>query len=231
MIGHVGTAPIDLRPYRERLIEDFHKLWYDEAAKGLTWGSTTYMGVKLWKCPFDMHLYAELIHQVQPALVIETGTAFGGSALYMAHLMDQIGHGKVLSIDLNPVQRTYPHHPRICYMGGHSSTHVQAVAEAGIMAVQAVARKGAVMVILDSDHAQKHVMQELHCYASLVTPSSYLVVEDTNINGHPVFPKHGPGPQEALDEWLPKHPEFVVDARLPARMLFSMHTWLRRERT
>jgi len=221
------SAPV----VRQKLIDDFHRLWYDEAPKGLTWGSTTYMGVKVWKSPMDMWLYQELIATIQPALIIETGTAFGGSALFYAHLMDQIGHGKVLSIDLNPVQKTYPRHPRISYLGGYSSTHLQAVKEAGLAAITAVQGRGAVMVVLDSNHAQKHVEQELRCYAQLVTPSSYLVVEDTNVNGHPVYPDHGPGPAEALETWLPQHPEFAADARLPARMLFSMHTWLRKERT
>ena len=235
----VAVAPVNVVEQRQQLIDDFHRLWYDESLKGLTWGSTNYMGVKLWKCPFDLQLYQEVIHQVQPALIIETGTAFGGMALYMAHLMDQIGHGKVLSIDLTPVNRTYPKHPRISYLGGYSSTHLRSVKEAGLMAVEAARGQGAIMVILDSNHAAKHVLQEFDCYAQLVTPSSYLVVEDTNLNGHPIDPERGigppdgkgPGPFEALEQWLPKHPEFVVDKHLPARMLFSMHTWLRRERS
>jgi len=216
---------------RQKVIDDYHRLWYDEAPKGLTWGSTTYFGVKLWKHPADLHLYSELIYQVQPALIIETGTAFGGSALYMAHLLDQLGHGKVLSIDLNAVQKTYPRHPRIAYLGGYSSTHLRSVKEAGLMAIEAAKGQGAVMVILDSDHAERHVAQELRCYASLVTPSSYLVVEDSEIGGHPVYESFGPGPYEAVEKWLPQHPEFVEDRRLPARMLWSAHTWLRRERT
>jgi cephalosporin hydroxylase len=224
---------------RRKLIDDFHRLWYDEAGKGLTWGSTSYMGVKLWKHPTDLYLYSELVHQIQPALIVETGTAFGGSALFFAHLMDQLGHGKVLSIDLNPVQKTYPRHPRISYLGGYSSTHLRTVKEAGVMAIEAVRGQGKIMVVLDSNHAAKHVEQELRCYASLVTPSSYLVVEDTELNGHPIDPERGigppegkgPGPFEAVAKWLPQHPEFVEDKRLPARMLWSAHTWLRRERS
>ena len=107
------------------------------------------------------------------------------------------------------------------------------------MAIKTVKGRGAIMVILDSNHAAKHVEQELNCYASLVTPSSYIVVEDTNLNGHPIDPERGigppdgkgPGPFEAVARWLPQHPDFVVDRHLPARMLFSMHTWLRRERS
>lgn len=70
-----------------------------------------------------------------------------------------------------------------------------------------------VMVILDSDHSLTHVAGELEAFAPLVTPGCYLIVEDTNINGHPVYPEFGPGPMEAVLEFLPHHPEFVVDAR------------------
>lgn len=213
---------------RQELIDSFHRLWYDAAGDGLTWGGTSYFGYKMWKCPLDMHLYQEIIYQVRPALVIETGTAFGGSALYYAHLMDQLGSGRVVSVDLKPVERNYPRHPRITYMGGKSSTDPRVVK--GVAALVEWTG-GPVMVILDSDHSLFHVRAELNNYAQFVTPSSYLVVEDTNVNGHPVYPSHGPGPFEAMQEWLPKHPEFSIDDRLPARMLFSMHHFLRRERT
>ena len=70
---------------------------------------------------------------------------------------------------------------------------------------------GAVMVVLDSDHIKSHVLKELDALSSLVTKGSYLIVEDTNINGHPVLPNFGDGPWEALHEWLPNHPEFEID--------------------
>jgi cephalosporin hydroxylase len=70
---------------------------------------------------------------------------------------------------------------------------------------------GTVMVILDSDHSRAHVLDELTAYGPLVTSGSFLLVEDTNLNGHPAAPDFGPGPMEAVQEFLGTHPEFRVD--------------------
>lgn len=62
-------------------------------------------------------------------------------------------------------------------------------------------------MILDSDHSKAHVLRELEAYVPILKPGEYLVVEDTNINGHPVRPDFGPGPWEAIHEYLVKHPD------------------------
>ena len=213
------------------VINEFHELAYNAAIEGRSWGGATYCGHKIWKWPGDLQLYAELIWDVRPHLIVETGTAFGGSALFFAHLMDQIGWGKVVSVDLVEVQQSYPKHPRIAYVGGKSSTSADAVSEVRGYVNQYCepkAGKGHCLVILDSDHGRGHVLSELATYAKFVTPGSYLIVEDTNVGGHPVYPEHGPGPQEALDAWLPKFPEWKIDEARASKYLFSMHTWLRR---
>ena len=67
------------------------------------------------------------------------------------------------------------------------------------------------MVILDSLHTAEHVGAELELYADIVSPGCYLVVEDMNVNGHPVLPDYGPGPTEAVEAFLATTDEFVVD--------------------
>nr|HMT11078.1 CmcI family methyltransferase [Ignavibacteria bacterium] len=92
--------------------------------------------------------------------------------------------------------------------------------------------KKKIMVILDSDHSCDHVYRELELYYGFVTPGSYLVVEDSNINGHPVYSGfgQGPGPMEAMEKFLPAHPEFEVDkSREKFLMSFNPNGYLKRK--
>ncbi len=186
------------------VVEDFHRLYYDSHAR--TWTNTWWRGVETWKCPLDLWVYQEMFHELQPDLVIETGTAHGGSAYYMASLFDLMGKGKVLSIDIEG-KPGRPEHPRVEYLLS-SSVDEPALSRAR----EAAAAAKTVLVILDSDHSAAHVRRELDVYAPLVTPGSYLIVEDTNVYGHPVLMEHGPGPMEALDDFLAQTDEFVIDS-------------------
>jgi cephalosporin hydroxylase len=183
----------------QAMIDQVHRwLYHDE-----TWVQTQWLGVSCQKYPIDLWLYQEIIYATRPTLIIETGTAQGGSALFLASILDLIGEpGRVISIDIAE-NAVVPSHPRICFLTGRSSTAADLVQQ-----VSREAKSERTMVILDSDHSARHVLEELSAYSTMVSPGCFLVVEDTNVNGHPVFAKHGPGPMEALEEWLPQNRQF-----------------------
>lgn len=202
-------------------IAQFHELYY--GAAGQTWQNTFWLGVRTAKCPFDLWIYQEILWETRPDLIVECGTAWGGSALFLASVLDQLGSGAVVTIDV-ATAADRPSHPRISYMSG-SSTSPELAAEVRRLADSAER----VMVVLDSDHTRDHVAEELRLYAPLVTPGCYLVVEDTNVNGNPVLPEFGPGPQEAVAEFLAHSDDFDVDQEREKFMLtFNPSGYLRR---
>lgn len=203
------------------VVEQFHRLYYESEAQ--TWKNTFFLGVRTAKCPLDLWIYQELLVELRPDLIVECGTAWGGSALYLATICDLIGTGRIITIDVAD-EPGRPSHPRITYVRG-SSTSDEVVA----MVHEQAAGAETVLVLLDSDHSYAHVRGELVAYSPLVTPGSYLVVEDTNVNGHPVLPEFGPGPWEAAEEFLATHPEFTVDnEREKFFLTFNPRGFLRR---
>lgn len=195
------------REKRADVVDQFHKLYYDSGTMGKTWSETYWMGARVAKCPFDLWFYQELLHELRPDLIVECGTLYGGSARYLASLCDLLDNGRILTIDVHP-REGRPEHERITYVTG-SSTDPDIVA--GVR--EEIQPGETVMVILDSDHRMAHVLDELRTYHDIVTPGSYLVVEDTNINGHPVAPEFGPGPMEALEMFLQENDDFAPDPR------------------
>lgn len=199
--------------------EAFHRLYYDTAV----WKDTYWLGTPAQKCPLDLWVYQEILHEQRPDLILETGTAHGGSALYLASLCDLLGRGEIVTVDIYPIEDR-PVHDRITYLTG-SSTAPEAVSELERLADG----RESVLVILDSDHSRDHVLDELRIYSRFVSPGGYLIVEDTNVNGHPVFAEHGPGPMEAVDEFLAETDEFEVDAsREKFFMTFNPRGFLRK---
>jgi cephalosporin hydroxylase len=210
------------RPLAPAVRRLFHVLYYD-VERLQTWEDTRWMGARVLKNPFDLWSYQEIVHETRPDLVVETGTFNGGSTLYFASLLDCVGGGRVLSVDIEP-QDGLPGHPRIEYRRDSSVSD-------GTLAWVAEACAGAerVMVVLDSDHSRDHVLAEMRAYAGFVTPGCYMVVEDGNVNGHPVFRGHGPGPTEALRAFLREDARFEPDPRRERFLMsFNPGGWLRR---
>ena len=205
----------------QSIADQFAVLYYREAER--TWANTYWFGQLTAKCPFDLWMYQELLYRLKPDLIIETGTLEGGSASYFASLCDLIGHGEIVTVDIEE-RPNRPVHPRITYLTGSSTS------EEIMEQVRARSQgKRTVMVILDSDHTEPHVRRELDLYSALVTPGSYLVVEDTNINGHPVFPHFGPGPMEAVQDFLTTTDLFEPDPDMERHLVsHNPKGWLRR---
>jgi cephalosporin hydroxylase len=221
-----AALPLLYRPRtRTEIIERFHRLFYDERMRGGTWFNAYWLGARAQKCPLDLWVYQELVFETRPDLIVETGTYDGGSALFFASLCDLVGKGHVITIDIEP-REGRPAHERITYLTG-SSTAPEVVEQLRSLTAGAES----VLVVLDSDHRCEHVLAELHAYADVVTGGSYLVVEDTNVNGHPVAPEHGPGPLEAVERFLAEDDRFVVDrSREKFLLTFNPSGFLRKTR-
>jgi cephalosporin hydroxylase len=221
MITRVGTYFIDrdqppLSSDESEVVRQFHDLYYRRWRLG---GADTinlsWFGYETRKCPLDLWIYQELLVRTRPDVVVETGTWCGGSALYIATVLDQIDHGRVITVDIQ-AKPNRPEHPRIKYLAG-SSTEPAIIADIR----QSVGGERA-MVILDSTHDAPFVYDEIIAYSPLVQTGDYLVVEDTNVNGHPTWPEFGPGPMEAVHKFLAENDEFEIDERCE-RLLLTMN--------
>jgi cephalosporin hydroxylase len=214
--GHWHAAPA-------RVIAAYHTLFHRNG--DATYQNTRWLGVQAQKCPLDMWVFQEILFETRPDVVVETGTYKGGSAFFHASILDLLGHGRILTVDIEDFPGK-PRHGRITYLRGSST------ADETLERIRSSIAPGEkVMVFLDSDHSRDHVLTELRLYSPLVTPGCYLIVEDTHFNGHPILPKFGPGPMEALHEFLPSHPEFVADrGREKYGMTFNPGGFLKRIR-
>lgn len=206
--------------YLRRPIESprgYHQwYWYSSV-----WMTTTWMGVDCWKSTPDMWNYQEILAELKPSLVVEFGTNAGGSALFFAGILRQIGRPfKVLSVDISH-KRLDPkatHDPDILFV--ESSSTIPAVAQR----IRDLRQEfpGAVFAILDSDHTRDHVLAEMKLLRPLLLRGDYLVVEDSNLNGHPIMPGWGAGPFEAIQAYENEFPnDYVHDVAREKKFGFT----------
>jgi len=189
----------------------------------------SWMGRPIIQYPQDMIAMQEIIWNVKPDLIIETGIAHGGSLIFYASLLELIGKGEVLGIDIDIREhnrREIEGHPmikRIRMLQGSS------IDEALVDEVKRYAeRKQTVMVCLDSNHTHSHVLDELKFYSPFVTVGSYMVVFDTIVEDLPddYLPgrawSRGDNPKTVVYEFLKSHPEFVIDTDIDNKLLVSV---------
>jgi cephalosporin hydroxylase len=185
------------------IVDKFHLLYFDNPK--MTWQNTYWLRVPAQKYPLDLWIYQVIIYEIRPDIIVECGTAQGGAALFMASICDLVGNGKVITIDIAE-DTNRPQHKRIVYLTG-SSLHAEIVERVR----REICNGDKVIVFLNSCHAKSHVLGELKVYSRFVTVASYVVVEDTSVNGHPILPDFGPDLMEAVDEFLAENSNSVVD--------------------
>ena len=186
--------------------------------------STTWCGIRTQKNPLDFWVYQELLWERQPDVVIEIGNLFGGSTLALAHLLDAIGHGRIIAVDrqqdtmIDPLARA---HPRITWIDGDATIVFDQVSSQ-------ISDSERVMVIDDSAHDYVTTTRILDLYSQLVKVDDYFIVEDGICHhGIPVGPM--PGPYESIKSWLRKNPNWVSDrGRENWIVTYNPHGFLKR---
>lgn len=190
----------------------------------------SWMGRPIIQYPQDMIAMQEIIWQVQPDLIIETGIARGGSLVYYASLLELTGKGEVVGIDIDIRKHNkaeiekHPMLKRITMLEGSS------ISEDIVAQVRSIAQgKQNILVILDSNHTFEHVLSELELYSPFVSVSSYLVVFDTIVEDLPAnyFKEKRPwgignNPKTAVFEFLKNNSDFVIDEEIDNKLLISV---------
>lgn len=190
----------------------------------------TWLGRPIIQFPQDILAMQEIIWQVRPDLIIETGIAHGGSLIFYASLLELIGeNGQVLGIDIDiraanrAAIEKHRMFKRITMIEG-SSTDADVLRKV----YQLAADKSKVLVALDSNHTHEHVLKELELYSPLVTKDSYLVVFDTIVEDLPddFFPDRpwskGNNPKTAVREFLKTNDRFTVDREIESKLLITV---------
>lgn len=210
-------------------LRGFSNVWVRETARYKYVYNFSWLGRPIIQLPQDIVAMQEIIWEVKPQLIIETGIAHGGSLILYASLLELIGgDGMVLGIDIDirPHNRVeiegHPMSKRIKVLEG-SSTSTEIIEQVKEIA----AGRRPVMAVLDSNHTHEHVYRELQLYSPLVTLGSYLVVFDTLIEDMPddLFADRpwgkGNNPKTAVWEFLKTTDRFVVDKEIESKLLIT----------
>ncbi len=236
----MGVDPVE--EFKQRNAEYIAKMGEDSEVRDLTWQwfnkvseyeysyHFRWMDRPIIQFPQDMVAMQEIIWNVKPDLIIETGIAHGGSIIFSASMLELLGgDGEVIGIDIDIREHnreaieSHPMFKRITMIEDSS------VADDVVERVRNIAAgKKRVMVFLDSNHTHEHVAAELQAYADMVTVGSYLVVFDTCVEYMPAdfFPNrpwgHGDNPYSAVKEFMKVNDDFEIDQELNNKLLITV---------
>jgi cephalosporin hydroxylase len=189
----------------------------------------TWMGRPIIQYPQDMIAMQEIIWDIKPDLIIETGIAHGGSLIYYASILELIGKGEILGIDIDIRE-----HNRTAIEKHPMSRHISMIEGSAISGdvIEQIKpflqNRKTIMVCLDSNHSHAHVLKELQLYSPFVTVGSYLVAFDTIVEDLPGdFFKDRPwsvgdNPKTAVLEFLENNDQFVINHDIDNKILLSV---------
>lgn len=211
-------------------LRNLTRRWFEKSSRYEYSYHFTWLGRPIIQFPQDMIAMQEIIWQVKPDLIIETGIAHGGSLIFYASVLDLIGaNGQVLGIDIdirehNRVEiEKHPMSKRIVMIEGSS------IDDDVVRQVYDFAKgKNQILVALDSNHTHHHVLKELQSYSPLVTKGSYIVVFDTIIEDMPedLFPDRpwgkGNNPKTAVGEFLKTNNRFEINKEIENKLLITV---------
>ncbi len=178
----------------------------------------SWLGRPIIKYPNDIVAMQEIIWNIKPDLIIETGIAHGGSIIFSASMMELLGRGKVIAIDIDIRKHNrekieqHPMYKRIEMLEGSSIDSDTISKVKGY-----IGKSNTVMVFLDSSHTHDHVLEELRLYSPFVTIGSYIVLPDTFVE---FFPKGyfkgkpvdvGNNPMTAIRSFMNENDDFIID--------------------
>jgi cephalosporin hydroxylase len=211
----VGTTTVDL--YSDAGLAAVSALYIKLAVHHRLMYQAHWLGVQIIQLPTDILVLQELIWSVRPDVIVECGVAHGGSLVLYASILEMIGNGRVVGVDIDirahnrAVIEDHALFKRITLIEGSS------IAESTIAAVKAeCAGAGTVLVMVDSNHTTDHVYAELGAYADLVTPGSYFVVMDgaqalvSDVPSGKLEWKES-SPLHAIERFLSERSDFEVD--------------------
>lgn len=210
-------------------VQALSRIWLREITPHKYAYNFSWMGRPIIQFPQDMMAMQEIVWAVRPDLIIETGIAHGGSILFYASLLELMGHGEVVGIDID-----IRAHNRQAILAHPMSKRVRMIEGSSVDAavvgqVQAAAAGKRAIVVLDSNHTHAHVLAELQAYAPLVCKDGYCIVMDTLVEDMPArfFTEDRPwrvgdNPKTAVAEYLRSDGRFEVDADLEAKLLITV---------
>jgi len=215
---------------KDKLLKKRTNRWISNTARYKYSYNFSWLGRPIIQFPQDIIAIQEIIWQVKPDLIIETGIAHGGSLIFYASILELLGGDRqVLGIDIdirehNRVEiEKHPMFKRITMIEGSS------IDDSVVQQVYDFAKdKKRILVTLDSNHTHNHVLKELQLYSPLVTKGSYLVVFDTIIEDMPEgsFPDRpwgkGNNPKTAVLEFLRTNDRFKIDKEIDSKLLITV---------